>query len=110
MAYCTTDELAAALRIRITAANEAALEACVDAAAQEIDAGLDRFDDEPIPVAPDAPPLVNRDNVYRAVQWWKANDVALGGAGYADIGLLNAPTLPFTPMSERPYRQQWGLA
>jgi hypothetical protein len=110
MAYCTVDDLAAALRIRVTAANTALLQRCVDAAAAEIDTGLDRFVDEPIAVAPDSDPLVASDNVFRAVQWFKANDVALGGGGYSETGLLTAPAVAFVPTSERPYRQQWGLA
>jgi len=116
MAYCTIDDLAAVLRIRVTAANTPFLQRCVDAAAQEIDVGHDRFPDDPpgtnppIPPAPDSPPLVASDNVFRAVQWFKASDVALGGGGYSETGLLTAPAMPFVPTSERPYRQQWGLA
>jgi hypothetical protein len=55
MAYATPDELAVALNIRITDANLAAMQACLDAAAVEIDHELDRI--EPIPPAD---PLANR--------------------------------------------------
>ena len=116
MAYCTIDDLAAALRVRVTAANTATLQACVDAGAAQVDAALDRIPDDPpgtnppIAPAPDSPAIVKLDNVVAAVQWYKANDVALGGGGYAETGMLQAPTGVFVPASERPYRQQWGLA
>lgn len=41
MAYATVDELAAALRIAVTAANTEALQTCLDAAAIEIDDTID---------------------------------------------------------------------
>lgn len=112
MAYCTIEEVAEALRIGApTAANTDFLTACVEAAAEELDAALDRVDTDPIAPAPDSPYLVNRDNVFRAVQWYKANDVATGGGGYvAEAGLINQPTLPWNPMSIVPYKQQWGVA
>jgi hypothetical protein len=110
MAYCTVDELAAALHVRLTAGNAETLQACVDAAADELDGALDRFVDDPLPPAPDAPALVNRDNVLRAVAWYKANDAALGTAGTAVQGVLTPPAEPFVPASEVPYRQGWGLA
>jgi hypothetical protein len=58
LAYATIDELAAALRIRVTAENTAALQACLDAAAIEIDHETDR------------PPveLTSRDWLYADVQ------------------------------------------
>ena len=111
MSYCTIDEVAEVLRTRVTTTNMDLLQACVDAAGQEWDTKMDRPDDaDPVPPAPDSPPLVNRDNVFRAVQWFKANDVAMGGGGYAETGLLTAPTTSWTPMSVRPYKQQWGVA
>ena len=42
MAYATVDELAAALRISVTAANTPVLQSCLDAAALEIDDAIDR--------------------------------------------------------------------
>lgn len=110
MAYCTIEELAAALRIAVSAQNTAFLTACVDAAAEEIDAVLDRITGEELTPAPDAPPLVNRDNLLRAVQWFKANDLASGAGGEAGIGILAPPTEAFVPKSVVPYRQQWGIA
>jgi len=44
------------------------------------------------------------------VQWYKANDVALGGGGTADTGLLVAPAEAYVPKSTVPYKQQWGVA
>lgn len=41
MAYATVDELAAALRISVTAGNTAALQSCLDAAALEINSAVD---------------------------------------------------------------------
>lgn len=41
MAYATVDELAAALRVRVTAENTPGLQACLDAAAAEIDHDID---------------------------------------------------------------------
>lgn len=110
MAYCTIDELAQALRITVTTANTATLQRCVDAAAIEIDAALDRDDPMDIPVAPDAPALVCSDNVFRAVQWYKANDVALGGGGNPETGVLVAPTDAFVPKCVVPLKQNWGIA
>ena len=46
MAYATVDELAAALRVRVTVDNTATLQACLDAAAVEIDHEIDAPDAE----------------------------------------------------------------
>ena len=108
MAYATVDELAAALRIRVLPDNTAALQACLDAAAEEIDFELDRTD--PLP---DPPPfVVNRTNVNRAVEWFKAADAANGIIGFEQIGLIYAPKDGFarhavTIVSQK---QQWGVA
>lgn len=106
MAYCTIDELAVALRITVNAANTPILTRCIDAAALEIDAALDRID----PMPAEATPLLASDNVFRGVQWYKANDVALGGGGTPDTGLLVAPTDAYVPKAVVPYKQQWGVA
>jgi len=106
MAYCTIQELALALHIPVTEANTPTLTACIEAAAEEIDAALDRTD----PVPEDSP-LINRDNVFRGVQWYKANDVALGGGGNPETtGVLIAPTDAYVPKSTVPYKQNWGVA
>jgi hypothetical protein len=110
MAYCTIDELAAALRLTVDANNTPRLTACVNAAAEEIDAAHDRITPGDLAQAPDSPPLVNRDNLFRAVQWFKANDVALGQGGSADQGILLAPPESYVPQSNVPYKEQWGIA
>jgi hypothetical protein len=106
MAYCTTAELAQALRITENAATTPVLQRCIDAAALEIDAALDRTD----PVPAEATPLLASDNVFRGVQWYKANDIALGGGGTPDSGLLVAPTEAYVPKAVVPYKQNWGVA
>jgi hypothetical protein len=107
VAYATTDELAVALNVRATPANEAALQACLDAAAEEIDHEVDRID--PIPAA-DA--LANRVNLVRAVEWWKANAAAFGVIGFDQTGALQAPRDGFNrhAYALTPLKQQWGIA
>jgi hypothetical protein len=107
MAYATVDELAAALRIAVTAANGAGLQACLDAAAIEIDDTVDRID--PIP---DGDPLANRVNVLRGVEWFKANDAAFGVIGISDTGTLQAPrnTMRRHEIELLPLKQQFGIA
>jgi hypothetical protein len=109
VAYCTIDELADALHTRVTSENTDRLTACVEAAAEELDGWLDRLATDPIAPAPDSPYLVNQDNVFRAVQWFKSSDVALGGGGSSDTGLI-VPTEKWQPRSVVPYKQQWGVA
>jgi hypothetical protein len=92
MAYATVDELAAALRITVTTANQATLQGCLDAAAAEIDASVDA--DPTTPIDP-ADPLANRVNVLRGVEWFKSNDAAFGVIGSADTGVLTAPKSGF---------------
>jgi len=107
VAYATVDELAAALRITVTAANQAGLQACLDAAAIEIDDAVDRL--EPIP--PENP-LANRVNLIRGVEWWKSNDAAFGIVGFTDTGALRAPKDPFIRHAAAllPLREQFGVA
>ena len=107
MAYCTPDELAAALRITVTGANTAQLTSCIDAAATEIDHALART--EPLP---DGDALANRVNVVRAVEWWKANDAAFGVLGFDQIGALQVPRNGFRRHAAAlvPLKQAWGIA
>lgn len=109
MAYATADELAAALRIRVTPDNQDALQACLDAAAQEIDHEVDRLDDDPIP---DGDALANRVNILRAVEWFKAQDAAFGVIGYDQTGALTAPRDAFNrhAFTLTPLKEQWGIA
>ena len=51
MAYATVEELAAALRIRVNADNTASLQACLDAAAVEIDHDIDPWPVYELPTA-----------------------------------------------------------
>lgn len=107
MAYATIDELAAALRIQVTAANTAGLQACLNAAATEIDDTLDRTD--PLP---DGDALVNRVNLLRGVEWFKANDAAFGVIGVSDTGTLTAPRNTFSrhAIALLPRKQQFGVS
>lgn len=106
MAYATVQELAAALRIQVTASNQASLQACLDAAAIEIDDAVDRID--PIP---EDNPLANRVNLLRGVEWFKANDAAFGVIGVSETGSLQAPrnTMRRHAIALLPLKQQWGI-
>ena len=107
MSYATVDELAQALRIRVTPENEPVLTACVEAAAAEIDHEVDRV--YPIP---SGDPLANRVNVLRGVEWFKANDAAFGVIGFDQTGALQAPRDGFNrhAYTLTPLKEQWGLA
>ena len=109
-AYCTVAELADALRIAVTAANTATLTACCEAAAVEIDHSI---------ASPDPPdytepfnPLVNRVNVLRGVEWWKANDAAFGVIGYDQTGAIRTPRNGFArhAMALVPVKAGFGVA
>jgi hypothetical protein len=106
VAYATISELAAALRITVTAANQDTLQACLDAAASEIDNTTDRL--EPFDAAD---PLANRVNLLRGVEWYKANDAAFGVIGVSDTGTLQAPRNTFRRHAATllPLKQQWGV-
>lgn len=107
MAYATVDELAAALRISVTTANETSLQACLDAAALEIDDAMDRT--EPLPTDD---PLANRVNILRGVEWFKANDAAFGVLGVSDTGTLQAPrnTMRRHAIELLPHKQLFGVS
>ena len=107
MAYADIDELAGELRVRVTPENTPKLQACLDAAAVEIDHCIDATQ----PVPPDDP-LANRVNVLRGVEWFKANDAAFGAIGSTDTGTLQAPRGGFTPYRKTlvPLKQRWGVA
>lgn len=109
MAYATTEDLAQALRVRLTPENTALLDACLEAAANEIDGFLDRVDALPDPPPPD----VSRANVNRAAEWYKAADAAGGGVGFDQAGVL--PARPGDGFARhgttiRRWRQQWGVS
>lgn len=107
--YATVEELAAALRIRVTAENTEMLEACLDAAAVEIDHAIDRTD----PIVDSAEwALANRVNVLRGVEWFKSNDAAFGVIGFDDTGSMRAPRDSFArhALTLVPLKEQWGIA
>jgi hypothetical protein len=108
MAYATVEELAGALRIRLTAENTPGLQACLDAAAEEIDHTVAALDGQDPATASK---LANRVNILRGVEWWKANDAAFGVIGYDDTGALQAPRNGFRrhAASLIPLKQQWGI-
>jgi hypothetical protein len=109
MAYATVEQLAAALRVAVTAKNTDWLQACLDASASEIDHAVALV----TPPWPDpAPPLAVTTNVARAVEWWKANDAAFGGVGFADTGILKVPTDTFGRHAVNliPLTEQFGVA
>lgn len=108
MAYATLEALAESLRVRVTAANTELLQACLDAAAEEIDHDLDRTTALPDP----APATVVRCNVNRAVEWFKAADAAYGIVGYEQVGLLHAPKDGFArhAVTITRWKQSWGVA
>jgi hypothetical protein len=107
MAYATVDQLAAALRIRLTPENTDALQACLDAAAEEIDHAIDASETVPID-----DPLVSRVNILRGVEWFKANDAAFGFVGFDQIGALQMPRSTFARhrMTLLPVMQGFGIA
>jgi hypothetical protein len=110
-AYCSIQELADALRVAVTAANTATLTACCEAAAIEIDDAVDS-PDPPDYTGPPWNPLLNRVNVLRGVEWWKANDAAFGVIGYDQTGAIRTPRNGFArhSMALMPLRAQFGVA
>jgi hypothetical protein len=107
MAYATPDMLAVALGTRVTAENEDLLAACLEAAAEEIDASLVRTSPLPDPV----PDSIVRTNVNRAVEWFKAPDTYNGGVGFDQIGVLTVPASGFSRHAAviLPYKQAFGI-
>jgi hypothetical protein len=114
MAYCTIEELAGALRVRVTAENTTLLQACVDAAAIEINHDCDWRPEVQELIVSEEPPnvLLNRVNVLRGVEWFKSNDAAFGVIGFEETGALQAPRDGFNrhAYTLSPLKQQWGIA
>jgi len=108
MAYASVEDLALALRVRVTPDNTVVLQACLDAAAEEIDHDLDRTD--PLPATP--PAAVVRCNVNRAVEWFKSTDAAYGIVGFEQVGLLHAPKDGFArhAVTITQHKQRWSIA
>jgi hypothetical protein len=105
MAYATPSQLGEALEIRVTTENQALLQSCLDAAAIEIDHFLEGYT---------WPPggLLERVNVNRGVEWFKAPATYNGGVGYTDTGVLAAPASGFERHAAAllPYKADWGVA
>lgn len=110
MAYATVDQLAAALRIRVTPENTAALQAKLDAAAVNCDQFMDRPVDQPLPDP--APAGVVEANTLIAVDLWKAADAAFGVLGFDQIGTVQVSpgTTARVETLLVPYKIQWGVA
>ena len=104
MAYATPEMLAAALDTRVTPANLELLEACLEAAADEVDHTLSVIDDP-------APALVVRTNVNRAVEWFKAPATYNGGVGFETTGVLDVPGSGFERHAAAllPLKTSWGV-
>jgi hypothetical protein len=108
MAYATVDELAAKLRISVTAGNTAALQACLDAAAAEIDHSIDAAAATPIDPSD---PLANQVNLLRGVEWWKSNDAAWNVLADTSGAGMRLPKNTFNRHAATllPLKQQWGI-
>jgi hypothetical protein len=109
-AYATVEQLAAALRIAVTAANTDQLVLCLEAAALEINDAIDSTE-EPDYTEP-WDPLVNRVNVVRGVEWFKANDAAFGVLGFDQTGAVRTPRNSFArhALTLLPVKEQFGVA
>jgi hypothetical protein len=109
MAYATVEQLAVELRIKLVEGDRPRLQACLDAAGQEIDHYVNRFVDDPIP---EGDPLAERVCLMRGLEWAKANDAAFGAIGFADSGVLTAPRDQFARWGRTliPLKQQFGVA
>ena len=107
MAYATTEELADALAIRVTDDNHDYLDGCLDAAATEIEHFL-----EGDPITDPPPGIINRTNINRAVEWYKAPATYNGGVGFTEIGTIVTPKSGFERHSAAllPLKSHWGLA
>ena len=108
MAYATPDQLAAALNDpRLATTQPELLEACLEAAATEIDANVDRL----APPVDPPPAIVVRTNVNRAAEWFKATDAANGGVGFTQTGVLTSPGSGFERHAAAltPVTEQWGI-
>jgi hypothetical protein len=107
MAYATAAELAGVLNIEESSKNKPLLEACLNAAATEIDHFLDN--EEFVELDPG---LLNRTNINRAVEWWKQPDAYALNIGTVEQGTLAPPDAAFERHAAMllPYKTTWGLA
>lgn len=107
MAYATVPELLAALGKSTSPENDTRAQACLDAAAIEIDHAVDRT-----AAIPAGNALANRVNLLRAVEWWKSNEAAFGVIGFDQTGALQAPRDGFARHERTliPLREKFGVA
>jgi hypothetical protein len=109
MSYATVAQLAAALRIRVTPDNTDALQAKLDAAADQCDQFMDRGD----VALPDPTPVgVVEANVLVAVDLWKAADAAFGVLGFEQIGAVTVSPGSVARVESLliPYKIGWAIA
>lgn len=108
MAYATVEQLAAALRIGVTAANTASLQNKVDAASDVADQVMDRVEalSEPYPAS------VVEFTINYGVELWKAADAAFGVIGFAETGALHVSNDTTARLANllMPYKQRWAIA
>jgi hypothetical protein len=107
MAYATAAELAGVLNIDEGSANKPLLEACLNAAAAEIDHFLEQEGFVELD-----PGLLNRTNINRAVEWWKYPDAYGATVGTSETGTLTPPKAGFERHAAMllPYKVSWGIA
>jgi hypothetical protein len=105
MAYATPQQLADALHVALTAANNELFVECLAAAADEIDHEVDG------PLVYPVSDIVVRTNVNRAEEWVKANDAPFGVLGLEQTGLYT-PKDGFSRHAANllPLKQSWGVA
>jgi hypothetical protein len=110
MAYATVQQLAEFVRQPTWATTRTAdLQACLDAAAAEINHSVDRPVEDPLPTTD---PLAGRVNLVRGAEWLKQNDAMFGVVGFDQTGALQAPRNSFRRHAAElvPLKQRWGLA
>jgi len=107
--YCEVAEVAAELNIVVATNNEARLQACINVASTEIDHHLD---DANFTAGELDPGLLNRTNINRAIEWWKAPAAYNGGVGIPETGQLKTPQSGFERHAAAllPLKVSWGLA
>ena len=108
MAYATVDELAAALRVAVTAANTPALQACLDAAAVEIDHYVDAHRRR----SPDGRPAGEPRQRAARRRMVEGQRRRVRGDRLRQTGALQAPRNGFRRHAAAlvPLKQQWGVA
>jgi len=109
-AYCTIDQIAADLRITVSAANTDKLTRCAEAAAIQIDATVDSPD--PPDYSQPWDPLYTTVNIGYGSELFKVNDALFGVIGYDQTGALRTPRNGFIRWANvlLARKQQFGIA